>query len=223
MSFPIPTPYGTSEIKSKLLRPALTSHYQVWITPPLNLLETNTSLSVSWLKSREIANAGNSWSSENAELISLSCSDASLPGSTLSTADSNDDYTGINEKLAYRRLYDDRADFTFYVDHDYKIILFFENWIAYVVNEQLTGFSDKNYNYRVNFRDDYASSIYITKFERDFKNKYLQYSFVNAYPTAINSMPVSYESSSLLKCTVSFTYSRYQIKYGDKNMSLFAE
>ena len=37
----------------------------------------------------------------------------------------------------------------------------------------------------------------------------LTYTFINAFPLSIASMPVSYESSSLLKCTVSFTYSRY--------------
>ena len=39
----------------------------------------------------------------------------------------------------------------------------------------------------------------------------LEYNFVNAYPISINSMPVSYDQPSLLKCTVSFTYSRYWI------------
>jgi hypothetical protein len=37
------------------------------------------------------------------------------------------------------------------------------------------------------------------------------YQFINAYPISINSMPVSYDASQLLKCTVSFTYSRYVI------------
>ena len=39
----------------------------------------------------------------------------------------------------------------------------------------------------------------------------LTYGFVKAYPISINSMPVSYEASSLLKCTVSMTYMRYYI------------
>ena len=39
----------------------------------------------------------------------------------------------------------------------------------------------------------------------------LEYTFVNAYPFTISSMPVSYDSSSLLKCTVSFSYLRYVI------------
>jgi hypothetical protein len=35
------------------------------------------------------------------------------------------------------------------------------------------------------------------------------YSFFNAFPVSVGSMPVSYESSQLLKVTVSFTYDRY--------------
>ena len=56
----------------------------------------------------------------------------------------------------------------------------------------------------------------ITKFERtasyksdSYSGNILEYQFVNVFPIAINSMPVSYDSSSLLKCTVSLTYLRY--------------
>ena len=37
----------------------------------------------------------------------------------------------------------------------------------------------------------------------------MQYQFVKAWPKAINSMPLSYDGSNLLKCTVSMTYVRY--------------
>jgi hypothetical protein len=82
--------------------------------------------------------------------------------------------------------------------------------MSYIVNEQISGgVEDTNFSYRVNFPKDYKSTIYINKFEKDHTGKVLQYRFINAYPISINSMPVSYESSQLLKCTVSFTYSRY--------------
>ena len=50
----------------------------------------------------------------------------------------------------------------------------------------------------------------IIKFERDHKQS-LTYTFIKAYPIAVNSMPVSYDASSLLKCTVSMSYIRYFI------------
>jgi len=222
---PKPSIKSLSKIKSTLLRPALTSHFECYFNPPDDV------------RSYLAANRQFNYNS-NTELITLSCSEASLPGSSLLTNEINDDYTGVTERLAYRRQYDDRADFTFYVDHgkndgDYNIIWFFENWISYIANEQFNGgqgIEDVNYNYRFRFPDGKgsttggyvgdtgkattgyrAAALYINKFERDMQGSYLSYRFLKAYPIAINSMPVSYESSELLKCTVSFTYTRYVV------------
>ena len=200
---PNPSIKTLSEIKSTLLSPALTSHYQCWFNPP-NAVR-------SWIKDFR----GFDYNS-NSELISLSCSEASLPGSSLMTNEINDDHTGMTERHAYRRQYDDRADFTFYVDYggktgNYNVLWFFENWIAYTMNEQQN--VSPNYFYRANWPNDYQSeALYINKFERDYKGKFLQYRFLKAYPISISSMPVSYDSSQLLKCTVSFTYTRYIVK-----------
>lgn len=197
---PKPRPVKMFEVKEKLLRPALTSHFQCWFNPPKVVQQYYDS-----------------------ELISLLCSEASLPGSSLLTNEITDDRPGITERLAYRRQYDDRADFTFYVDHgrqgkpngSYNLILFFEDWIRYAVNETATA-EDNDYFYRVNFpdgNDGYRSqAIYINKFERDFAGSYLEYKFLKAYPISITSMPVSYDSSELLKCTVSFAYTRYVLR-----------
>ena len=201
--------YRMTDIKSKLLQPALTSHFICEFTPP--------SGANNFLNLRENAGfLGASYNAQNQELIQLSCSEASLPGSSLATNEINNDYTGVTERHAYRRLYDDRADFTFYVDAEYRIIDFFENWISYAVNENdLKAQQQRTYNYRVNFPQGpggyQVDNLYITKFERDYTGRPLTYRFINAYPISINSMPVSYDSSQLLKCTVSFTYSRYVI------------
>jgi hypothetical protein len=53
--------------------------------------------------------------------------------------------------------------------------------------------------------------LVVRKFEKDHQN-ILEYEFVNSFPLAINSMPVSYDTSSLLKCTVSMSYIRYYVK-----------
>ena len=47
------------------------------------------------------------------------CSDASLPGSNLATADVKGDFMGVPQEFAHTRLYAD-IDFTFYVDNDYN-------------------------------------------------------------------------------------------------------
>jgi hypothetical protein len=192
------------------MRPALTSHFQCWFQPPTDVKN--------WVNARGF----NYDSPGNSELISLSCSEASLPGSSFATNEINDDHTGVTERYAYRRQYDDRSDFTFYVDHarkegSYNVIWFFENWMSYIVDEQYNSINrpsldNENYFYRIRFPEQYQSDIYINKFEKDFQGSYLQYKFKQAYPISINSIPVSYESSQLLKCTVSFTYTRYLVQ-----------
>ena len=37
----------------------------------------------------------------------------------------------------------------------------------------------------------------------------LSYEFIRSYPTAINSMPVTYGEADVLKCTVTYSYIRY--------------
>jgi len=206
MPAPKPEKRKVAQIKNSILNPALTSHYQCWFNPPEKVTD--------WVKQRAEAGLGKEY---NPEFISLMCCDASLPGSQLATYDINDDFTGVTERHAYRRQYDERADFTFYVDHDYSIIHFFENWIAFIVNEKYSeGIEKPEYYYRMNYPEDYrADAIYLHKFERDYGSKYLRYRFLQAYPINITSMPVSYESSSVLKCTVSFTYTRYVLKNED--------
>jgi len=197
---------SVQEIKSKLMNPALTSHYICNFQPPNN----------GFIPSRVGTNP-----SKVFDRLSLACSETSLPGSTLATHDISNDFTGVSEKHVYRRLYDDKVDFSFYVDaEEYYAIKFFEAWIGSAVNEQYgENPSRRDYNYRVNYQNTYTTdALSITKFERSLgtKNKgksgTLTYNFVKAFPININSIPVSYDSSQLLKCTVSFTYSRYWIE-----------
>lgn len=216
--------YKMDDLKTRLLRPALTSHYQCWFNPPGPVR--------GWISARRNGREDtqnligrNGLTSEEEENLSISCCDASLPGSTFQTHDVMA-YAGVNEKFAYMRAYDDRSDFTFYVNEQYLQLQVFEDWMAYICDEQSNqnvrgGFRSKTYNYRMNFPEKYRTDITIAKFERNFggekigptqpEGRTLKYNFVDAYPISIASIPVSYNSSELLKCTVSFTYSRYYL------------
>ncbi len=212
MAVPPPLVKKISDIKSTLLRPALTSHFVCQFTPP----EPVKNFIKERIDKAKIPSIDYQPSNPNdIDLITLSCSEASLPGSSLATIDIDNDYHGVSEKHAYRRLYDDRADFTFYVDSDYKIITFFENWISYCAGEdKIFEQRTPTFSYRANYPKLYKTeNLYITKFERDLNvaKKFLQYQFINAYPISLSSIPVSYDTSSLLKCNVSFFYSRYVI------------
>ena len=207
------TPQKVAQIKSKLLRPATTSHFYVTIGKPFGLSDQ-------YLRENGIYFF-------DQDKLNLLCCEASLPGSSIATHDITNDFHGVTEKHAYRRLYDDRIDLTFYVDEDnYLPIRFFETWIKYVAGEEIAsreeskgkdarpGTLDPRYYYRMNYPVEYMleQGLTVTKFERSYTGRNLRYEFVNSFPIAINSMPVSYDASSLLKCTVSFNYIRYVLR-----------
>ena len=194
----MPREVKVSDVKANLLRPATTSHFEVDIPIP-------TAISSRW----DVGKQGK---------IQLMCSETSLPGSNLATFEINNDRTGVTEKHVHRRIFDDRIDLTFYVDGGlYSPIRFFEDWMSYITNNGSTDneLNESSYNYRMRYPKDYMQEqgFVVRKFEKEktFGNL-LEYEFVNVFPLAINSMPVSYDTSSLLKCTVSMSYIRYYVK-----------
>jgi hypothetical protein len=208
----MPTVRNVAKIKSSLLHPALTSHFEVTIPRPPGLTDNYFT-----------ANGLPPYTGLQ-EQLNLMCSEATLPGSNLATFEINDNFHGVTEKHAYRRVYDDRIDLTFYVNADnYMPIRYFEIWMKYISGESVSAgggmlsSKNSNYFYRVNYPDKYmATGLQVIKFERtgDTKNeryisKPLIYEFINSYPISVASMPVSYDSSSLLKCSVSLSYIRY--------------
>ena len=196
-----PSTKGVSSIKSLILNPALTSHYQVTVAPPFNDDGFSSFL----------GDVGASYY-PNQEKLNLSCCEAQLPGSQLATTEILNDFPGVTERHVYRRQFDDRIDLNFYCDAEqYLPVRFFEAWMNYITN---TGddIEKENYSYRMKFPSKYKGPLEVTKFEKNIQSrkkvKPLTYKFVNAFPLAISSMPVTYDSSDLLKCNVSFAYSR---------------
>ncbi len=188
----MPSPRSVSDIKSNLLSPATTSHFEVSLGIPSGLSQ---------------------YSGQNRQgKIQLMCSEASLPGSSLATHQIDNDFHGVTERHAYRRIYDDRIDLTFYVDaKNYLPIKFFEDWISYITNEDKDAARSNSYSYRVRYPDTYSvAGLEVTKFEKDY-NQALTYQFIKSYPLQITSMPVSYDGSDLLKCSVAMTYIRYVV------------
>ena len=189
-----------SNIKANLLRPALTSHFEVELGIPDPL---------------------RSWLGQSQDKLNLMCSEAVLPGSQLATIEILNDYQGVTERHAYRRQFDQSIDLTFYVDAEkYLPIKFFEKWISYVMNEGTDNdMAFENYSYRARYPAQYtATGLTVTKFEKDYKSQ-LQYEFVKSFPLAITSMPISYEASNLLKVSVQMTYIRYILKGNNSSLS----
>ena len=206
----MPRSRNISDIKSNLLHPALTSHFEVKIPLPSGLdLKYLTANGVKY----------------NQDKLNLMCSEAILPGSQLATHSITGDFHGATHKHAYRRQFDDRIDLTFYVDaENYLPIRVFETWIKYIAGESIApdagrpGTESSEYFYRMNYPKKYIqnSGFEVIKFERTGKDstyngEQMVYKFVDIFPISINSMAVSYDSSSLLKCSVAFSYVRYFI------------
>ena len=145
------------------------------------------------------------------------CSEATLPTTSYATAEVKDNYIGITQEFAHTRLYTD-MDLTFYVDANYSVLRFFEGWMDYISGGNIKGDEPAaatdlrtNIYRRFNFPNFYkVQNMTILKFERDY-DKVLEYTFVNAFPKGVTSIPVSYGAADLLKVTVSFNYDRYVV------------
>ena len=194
-----------ADLKNTILSPSLTSLYKVDIPLP-----------------EKVGTAVSKKIKVDQESISILCSSASLPGSSLMTHEIMNDRTGVSEFHAHRRQFDNKIELEFYVDsNQYGPIAYFEYWMDYISQYSETGKQSRSTagSYRMQYPDYYTTdSFTIHKFEKDINEKgthtpRLVYCFYNSFPLSINSMPVSYNTSSLLKCVVTMSYSRYKLEY----------
>ena len=188
-----------SKIKARLLNVAQSSQYRLTLTVPQ---EVRNRLSLN---------------SQDYDNIDLMCCEASLPGSSLTTHEVNNDYHGVTEKMAYRRMYDETLGLTFYVDRNYKVVDLIETWMDYITGiDDKTTYKDPYVSYRMAYPKTYKNNIFLTKFEKDHFSREseipkttLNYTFVQAFPLSLTATPISYEDSQVLKCSVSFNFIRY--------------
>ena len=159
------------------------------------------------------------------------CNETVLPGTTLTTSEEFGSRQGLTETFPTKRNFEP-ITMTFYVDSEYGIIRLFEEWINFInplYNE--TGRSpkgnprggvdrDNNWEFfRFRYPNTYKRRIAVTKFERNFTQladgvsnpTMLTYQMLNAYPTNLTALPVTYEGSTITKTTVTFAYDRYII------------
>jgi len=189
-----------------------------------NLLE----LSLSSLYSVEIKGAKDIWpEGPSVEDISFLAYETVLPGTSFELGQVFGDRQGITEQYPVKKVYPP-IDVSFYIKTDYKIITFFEKWMSLI--SPLTGsIDDETSYYTFNYPNSYEKLISIVKYEKDARplNERLEkkgsegstndpqsvtYTLLNAYPTNIISIPVSYDQSSVLKTTVTFNYDRYALQ-----------
>ena len=162
------------------------------------------------------------------------CNETSLPGSSLSMLEETGSRQGMVERFPNRREFSD-ISMTFYVDAEYGIIRLFEEWMNFInplYNKKgrlvsgnprggVNQFDDEQF-FRFRYPETYKRDIAITKFERDLfvdpntkvvekTPSMLTYKFINAFPSNLTALPVTYEGSTITKTTVNFNYDRYVI------------
>jgi hypothetical protein len=155
------------------------------------------------------------------------CAETSLPGATFDVTEEIGSRQGVIERFPTKRVYPD-VTMTFYVDYDYKLIRLFEEWMNYI-NPVYTDAGEVAPNskgqgnaknrpdfFRLKYPDTYKRIISIVKFERDLNRTNdvprITYRLIDAFPTNIAAMPVTYEGSTITKTIVTFSYSRYVIE-----------
>ena len=142
--------------------------------------------------------------------LGILCSDASLPTSTLATAEVKDNFMGVPQQFAHTRFYTDIA-YSFYIDEDYTLLKIFEGWMEYISSGANADVDQDHRAYyrRMKYPDSYkCNTMYINKFEKNYKRT-LRYRFVNVFPKSINAIPVQYGTADILKVSVNFNYDRY--------------
>jgi len=200
--------YSTDELLSRF-KPALTSTFDVYINKTFNDVDS--------------------------EIVNFSAYEAVIPGSSYETTQVFGDRQGITQTYANKRVYPP-VDVSFYVDKDYNVIKFFERWMENIQpNLGVRGDSYSKFKYPES--GGYKSDVIITKFERQFDSNrdstkkitdptepdQIKYTLLNAYPTNIISLPVSYDQSNILRTTVTFNYDLYSVEYKKFGKSGFTE
>lgn len=201
MASPVVGAYGTQNLVTKFLHNAQTSQYLVYFKPPGGVIDyVRTNKGVDW--------------SAMAERINIRCFDAKLPTSNFATHDVTSDFMGVTEKMAYRRIYDDTFSVSLFVDYEYKLLHFFEGWMDFIAGKQAGGVTNQAYKSytngtRMRYPKQYrTNAIELIKFDRDLDN-HIKYSFVEGFPISMDSMPLSYGASDVLKLSVNFNFVRY--------------
>lgn len=167
------------------------------------------------------------------------CAEAVIPGVQFDVTEEMGSRQGTIERFPTRRIFPEFT-MTFYVDNQYNLIRLFEEWMNYInplygdtgeLPADVRGQGndkgkDKIDFFRFRYPEDYRRILSITKFERNFDStdpndvkytSHLTYRMIDAFPTNITAMPLTYEGSQITKTTVTFQYLRYVMEknYGN--------
>ena len=165
------------------------------------------------------------------DIVHMLCDEAQLPNVQSATGQISGRYLGESAvQYPHSRMFTD-VGLGFLCDAELIPLKFFNYWYNWMFGDGgMVGDNDywssrgsytlpSNRVNRLKYQDDYAAKIKIMKTEPDATaangRAPITYILENAYPYAIDAVPLSYGTSQLTRVNVNFHYSRHTIVYGD--------
>ena len=147
--------------------------------------------------------------------LTLMCEEASLPGMMANTGQTTGVYMGEGQvNYAHTKSFTD-ITLGWTCDANLLPLKFVNTWMEFIFGADAQDFSTARAN-RVRFPEEYQCELKIVKAERGPASTLQRiggiYTLHDIYPYSIQSTPVSYGSSTLLKVSASFYYRRWSFE-----------
>lgn len=152
----------------------------------------------------------------NSEEVEFFCDEAQLPNVNTATGTQNGLYVGLGSvDYPHTRVFTE-FQLSFMLDANLNLLKSLNLWYGSIFNETAkieSGTYLENRSTRLAYKDDYASTIKITKTESGpdspTQRKPITYVMEKAYPYAVDAIPLQFGSSQLTKVTAQFKYQRH--------------
>ena len=143
-------------------------------------------------------------------LITLFCESTSLPGQVIATTEQR--IMGETREFPYKKNYDN-IPMSFYIDNNFEVKAFFDNWLNSVSNTQ-----NKITSY---YKDYIAPTVLIEVLPMDSEVSTYSITLHEAYPKGISPIQLSADSRDIAKIGVSLNYKYYTTSHvaSTKSMS----
>ena len=143
-------------------------------------------------------------------LITLFCESTSLPGQVVATTEQR--IMGETREFPYSKMFDN-ITLSFYIDNNFEVKAFFDNWLNYISNTQ----NKITYYYK----DYIAPTVLIEVLPMDSEVSMYSITLHEAYPKGISPIRLSADSRDIAKIGVSLNYKYYTTSHvaSTKSMS----
>jgi hypothetical protein len=159
----------------------------------------------------------------NTKLMTIRCESVSIPGFDFASKDGPPRMGyGAIEKHPYVPGFSG-ISLTFLMDSKSEIYNFFYDWTMHIVN--FNGKGGSNYRdsnnawkpYEVGYKDDYKTDLNISVYDgvkkqnSNSSNEILSLKVYSAFPMGLPSIPLAWDSSQLIKLSIPFSYTDFEL------------